>query len=153
MLHYIYSIRFYNSIACGAGMKETIQSLQEILKILAGKVTAILAFAVLVIVFLGLSGASIPPNYLPLVYIVVIGAMLTFVYEVRLAVISSHKTQVEDETPVEVLEEAQPSPASEQPSQSVDEPSPPPVTLEAAKRAYLEAVIADSRASAPGGIG
>ncbi|MBO9369334.1 MAG: hypothetical protein J7555_11405 [Chloroflexi bacterium] len=45
---------------------------------LAGKLTAILAFAVLLIALLALWGSRIPPDYKALVYIVAILAMVIF---------------------------------------------------------------------------
>ncbi|GAB4504580.1 MAG: hypothetical protein Fur0043_15740 [Anaerolineales bacterium] len=51
---------------------------------LAGKLTAILAFAVLVILLLALLGVHIPAEYRPLVYIVAILAMVIFALQVVL---------------------------------------------------------------------
>jgi hypothetical protein len=48
---------------------------------LAGKLTAILAFAVLIIGLLALWGSRIPAEYRPLVYIVAILAMLIFAWQ------------------------------------------------------------------------
>ena len=49
---------------------------------LAGKLTAILAFAILLVALLALIGNSIPEKYLPLVYIVAIGAMIIFTIQI-----------------------------------------------------------------------
>ena len=54
----------------------------KLLETLAGKLTAILAFAVLVVVVLALVGESIPEKFLPLVYIVAIGAMIIFTIQI-----------------------------------------------------------------------
>ena len=48
---------------------------------LAGKLTAILAFAILLIAILALLGARIEDRWLPLVYIVALAAMVIFAYE------------------------------------------------------------------------
>lgn len=58
--------------------KDYVQYFKDFFDTLAGKLTAILAFALLVIIALGWFGASIPADYKWLVYIVVILAMLIF---------------------------------------------------------------------------
>ena len=50
----------------------------KLLETLAGKLTAILAFAALIIVILALIGNRIPSDYRVLVYVIAIGAMLVF---------------------------------------------------------------------------
>ena len=54
----------------------------KLLETLAGKLTAILAFAALIIVILALIGNRIPSDYRVLVYVIAIGAMLVFTYQV-----------------------------------------------------------------------
>lgn len=54
----------------------------KFLETLAGKLTAILAFAIVLIVILAVLGARIEDRWLPLVYIVAIAAMGIFTYEV-----------------------------------------------------------------------
>jgi len=54
----------------------------KFLETLAGKLTAIPAFAVLVIVVLALVGQRIPAEYRVLVYVVAIGAMIIFIVEI-----------------------------------------------------------------------
>ena len=61
--------------------KEYLPTFKEFFNTLAGKLTAILAFALLVIIILSCFGAEIPPDYRLLVYIVVIGAMLVSTYQ------------------------------------------------------------------------
>ncbi len=56
----------------------------KFLETLAGKLTAILAFAVLLIAMLALWGSRIPAEYRPLVYIVAILAMVIFAWQVFL---------------------------------------------------------------------
>ncbi len=54
----------------------------KFLETLAGKLTAILAFAALIIVILALIGDRIPADYRALVYAVAIGAMLIFAFQI-----------------------------------------------------------------------
>jgi hypothetical protein len=126
----------------GAVMNQTIQYLKEFLNTLAGKVTAILAFALLVIVVLGLFGASILPVFHPLIYIAVIFAMLIFAFQVTLKEMSKRRAEKTSQPPVQLEE---PSEQSDQDESQKDQPTPSPVSLEEAKRSYLDAVIEDSR--------
>ena len=54
----------------------------KFLETLAGKLTAILAFAILLIVLIALIGACIEDRFLPLVYIAALGAMAIFTYQI-----------------------------------------------------------------------
>jgi formylglycine-generating enzyme required for sulfatase activity len=69
---------------------------------LAGKLTAILAFAVILVVVLAVLGTRIEDRWLPLVYIVAIAAMGIFTYEVFAQNRPSHKAG-EDEAKAETL--------------------------------------------------
>jgi formylglycine-generating enzyme required for sulfatase activity len=69
----------------------------KFLETLAGKLTAILAFAIILIVILAVLGASIEDRWLPLVYIVAIAAMGIFTYEVFAQNRPSPKTKEENE--------------------------------------------------------
>ena len=57
---------------------------------LAGKLTAILAFAILLVAILAILGTRIENRWLPLVYIVAIGAMLVFSYQIFLQIGRAH---------------------------------------------------------------
>ena len=54
----------------------------KFLETLAGKLTAILAFAVLIIVVIAQFGHRIPDEYRTLVYVVAIGAMIIFTVQI-----------------------------------------------------------------------
>ncbi|MEN4011345.1 MAG: SUMF1/EgtB/PvdO family nonheme iron enzyme [Bellilinea sp.] len=117
--------------------KDTFQYLKEFLNTLAGKLTAILAFALLVIIVLSAFGASIPQGYQALVYIVVIGAMLIFAFQAVMTVTSRRKELKKEPEPI-------PGATPEQGTQG-EKPLPVPLDPEKARRDYLVAVIADSR--------
>ncbi len=105
--------------------------LKEFFNTLAGKLTGFLAFALLLIVVLGLFGAGIPETYRPLVYGVVIFALVvSFV----LALYQMRAGAKAGETPVQ---SPSPSPATSS--------SHSPVSLSQARESYLRAVVADNR--------
>ena len=114
--------------------KDYIKYFKDFFETLAGKLTAILAFALLVIIALGWFGASIPPDYKWLVYIVVIGAMLIFAAQAIAKV--AEKRRAELSAPVAV----------QQPVQPLPQPTAPPVDSLTARERYLRAVMDDSRA-------
>lgn len=68
----------------------------KFLETLAGKLTAILSFAVVILVVLAVLGSRIEDRWLPLVYIVAIAAMGIFTYEV----VAQNKPSVKDENTV-----------------------------------------------------
>ena len=115
--------------------KEYIPTFKEFFNTLAGKLTAILAFALLVIIVLSWFGAGIPAEYLPLVYIVVIGAMLLSGYQ---AFLTANRTREKEAPPAITPRPPKPEPPEE--SQPVEV-----VTPEQALQFYLDAVIADNR--------
>ena len=115
--------------------KEYIPTFKEFFNTLAGKLTAILAFALLVIIVLSWFGAGIPAEYLPLVYIVVIGAMLLFGYQ---AFLTANRAREKEAPPAITPRPPMPEPPEE--SQPVEV-----VTPEQALQFYLDAVIADNR--------
>ncbi len=98
---------------------------------LAGKLTAILAFAVLLIALLALWGSRIPPDYEALVYIVAILAMVIFTVQV---VLYRRPAKKESQKPLPAPSGA---PANGVPAKVTD-------TLDARQK-YLQAVIADCR--------
>lgn len=118
-------------------LPDIVQYLKEFLNTLAGKLTAILAFALLVIIMLSWFGASIPGEYQALVYIVVIGAMLIFAWQASRTV-SARRVEIEKDP--EIQEGLEPDVPTEQARRITPAGDP-----ETARRAYLEAVIADSR--------
>jgi len=120
--------------------KEYIQYFKDMLNTLAGKLTAILAFAVLVIFVLGLLGASIPAEFHLLVYIAVIGAMLISAFLAVLQV-AEQRRQEEPARPAQRMEHTVPP----EPNREEPKPPAPECSPEVARSAYLESVIADSR--------
>jgi len=111
-------------------MKDWMKSLET----LAGKLTAILAFAALIIIVLALIGGRIPSDYRALVYIVAIGAMIIFA--VQIFARKRAKTpdpQVSNSSPAIIPE----------PAAKIETPK--PLSADARAR-YLNAVIADCRA-------
>ncbi len=119
--------------------KEYLEYFKDFFNTLAGKLTAILAFALLVILALGWFGASIPTEYRALVYVVVIGAMLIFLSQAVLAVNVRRKERTPEEHSTEAVAGK---------SKADELPVPPPsdtLSQGQAKQAYLAAVIADSR--------
>ena len=115
--------------------KEYLQYFKDFFNTLAGKLTAILAFSLLVIIALGGFGASIPGDYRLLVYIVVIGAMLIFAIQAFTKVAQMHRV-ADPEAPAPVFR-PEPSPAK---------PPVPQVDGLNARERYLRAVMEDSRA-------
>jgi hypothetical protein len=61
-------------------MKDIFKS--KFLETLAGKLTAILSFAVILVIVLAVPGSGIEDRWLPLIYIVAIAAMGIFTYQV-----------------------------------------------------------------------
>lgn len=108
----------------------------KLLETLAGKLTAILAFAVLIIIVLALIGNRIPTDYRVLVYVVAIGAMLVFTYQVFVR--SRVKGGEEKSLPVSA-----PALASEPVTRKAETKA---VNSSDVRSSYLNAVIADCRA-------
>lgn len=105
----------------------------KFLETLAGKLTAILAFAVILVLVLAALGERIEDRWLPLVYIVAITAMGIFTYEVFVQnkPLSKRKEMEEEKPKTEI-------PDLKTRKRAVD-------SLDARNR-YLNAVIADTRA-------
>ncbi|WKZ49272.1 MAG: SUMF1/EgtB/PvdO family nonheme iron enzyme [Anaerolineales bacterium] len=106
----------------------------KLLESLAGRLTAILAFAALIIIVLALIGNRIPSEYRALVYVLAIGAMLVFAYQVFVR--SRGKTEIQK--PVSDSSTVQPK---ERPTR--EKPNVDPLN---ARAKYLNSVIADTRA-------
>jgi formylglycine-generating enzyme required for sulfatase activity len=107
----------------------------KLLETLAGKLTAILAFAALIIIVLALAGNRIPDDYRVLVYVIAIGAMLVFTYQIFVR--SRAKPDVGESksaSSATVVESPQIKPKN-QTMNALD-----------AHAKYLNAVIADTRA-------
>jgi len=66
---------------------------------LARKLTPILAFVVLIIVVVATVGANIPPVYQTLIYIVVIGGMVIYAFQVVLNVRRKYGERVQPPGP------------------------------------------------------
>jgi len=120
--------------------KSFIPYFKDFFDTLAGKLTAILAFALLVIIALGWFGAAIPAEYKGLVYVVVILAMLIFAGQALSQVWAKHRDQAPQPVPNPV-----PNPAP------TDNPTPkspvkPPADSRLARERYLRAVVEDCRA-------
>ena len=120
--------------------KSFIPYFKDFFDTLAGKLTAILAFALLVIIALGWFGAAIPADYKGLIYVVVILAMLIFAGQALSQVWAKHRDQAPQPVPNSV-----PNPAA------VDDPTPlppvkPPADSRLARERYLRAVVEDCRA-------
>lgn len=107
----------------------------KLLETLAGKLTAILSFAALIIVILALIGNRIPSDYRVLVYVIAIGAMLVFAYQVFVR--SRAKGDAEESKPALV------APAVAPPLTKTEKKT---VNALDARSKYLNAVIADTRA-------
>lgn len=116
--------------------KDYIPYFKDFFNTLAGKLTAILAFALIVIIVLGWFGAFIPPDFINLVYIVVILAMLIFAVQAIAQVWAKHRSQAPKHEPISI---SAPEPAK-------PEPVTPPVDTLTARERYLRAVMDDSRA-------
>lgn len=104
----------------------------KFLETLAGKLTAILAFAALIIVILALIGNRIPADYRLLVYVVAIGAMVIFTVQIFM-----RKKHVDPNPVSGVAQPAETSPVAKQEKTSISVN---------ARTEYLNAVIADCRA-------
>jgi len=122
--------------------KEYIPTFKEFFNTLAGKLTAILAFALLVIVVLSWFGAGIPAEFRTLVYIVVIAAMFIFGYQAFLA---AQKTKPDGKIETGSSHLAPPKPPGESAPQKLPSPERPGTSLEQARGEYLDTVIADNR--------
>jgi len=119
--------------------KEYLQYFKDFFNTLAGKLTAILAFAVIILIALSWFGAGIPREYLPLAYIVVIGAML--IYLLQPFVAAAADKQKESQPALTGLSKTAP------PTELNKKEEPPKTSVHpnAARIAYLDAVIEDSR--------
>ena len=106
---------------------------------LAKKLTAILAFTVLIVIIIALLGDRIPAGYQVLIYIVVIGGMVIFTLQ---AVISAR---------AEYTQSSAEPPKAEQPVKQTEPPAPQEIHQtsvlpeNAARQAYLQAVVFDNR--------
>ncbi len=107
----------------------------KLLETLAGKLTAILAFAALIIVILALIGNRIPSDYRVLVYVIAIGAMLVFTYQIFVR--SRARADVEESKPALATSVIESPPIKKEK---------PTVNALDARSKYLNAVIADTRA-------
>ncbi len=110
-------------------MKNWMKSLET----LAGKLTAILAFAALIIIVLALIGERIPEEYRALVYVTAIGAMIIFTLQIFM------RYRVKSPKPQTLISKS----VSSNESQSKQEIS--KVASADAREIYLSAVIADCR--------
>jgi len=108
----------------------------KLLETLAGRLTAILAFAALIIIVLALVGDRIPKDYRALVYVLAIGAMAVFTYQVFVR--NRVKAEVEKS-----MTDSTPAPQNEPVTTKLEKQT---VNSLAARFSYLNAVIADSRA-------
>lgn len=116
-------------------MKDLFKS--KFLETLGGKLTAILSFAVILVVVLAVLGSRIEDRWLPLIYVVAIAAMGIFTYQIFAR--NRSKTNVAQQpVPSPTLSPSSESVTTKQKRQVVD-------SLNARSR-YLNAVIADSRA-------
>lgn len=105
---------------------------------LAGKLTAILAFAILLVAILALLGKYIEDRWLPLVYIVEIAAMIIFTYQIFVQnKPSSKEKDVEGSEVVKGDSESQRfgAPKDKQPTEK------PAISFLDARRMYLQEVI------------
>ncbi len=121
---------------------------KDFLNTLAGKLTAILAFAVLVLVLIAWFGSRIVPDFVWLIYIIVILAAVIYA---ALEIIKARQPP-EPKTPAaETPPNKKPAPENQPESVSPVSPAPPVYpspsapSPDAARRAYLDAVIQDSR--------
>ncbi len=105
--------------------------MMKFLETLAGKLTAILAFAVMIIVVLALWGNRIPVEYRPLVYIVAILAMVIFTIQIFM-----HKPAVKrgKQTKADTIPDLREPEKIRKATSDMD-----------ARQNYLQAVIADCR--------
>jgi formylglycine-generating enzyme required for sulfatase activity len=114
----------------------------KFLETLAGKLTAILSFAIILIVILAVLGASIEDRWLPLVYIVAIAAMGIFTYQV----FTQNKASLKDKK-----ETGEEKPRSESPESNKGDQKDEKrdgkmkASPHDARERYLNAVIADTR--------
>ncbi len=113
--------------------RKWLEYLKDMLNTLAGKLTALLAFALLVIFFIGTFGDFIPQNYIWLIYVVVILAMaMTFILAI-MEVCTKHRQQTAEEKP---------TPPAEKPStQTSHSDEPDPQAQKEKLNAYLNGLI------------
>jgi formylglycine-generating enzyme required for sulfatase activity len=116
------------------------EQLKDFLNTLAGKLTAILAFAVLAMLILGVLGNYIPPNFMPLIYIVVIGAMLIYARQSLRGKEkpASSESKEPKQKPDEMLGQEKPELPQQKPN--------PPMDVYSARECYLRGVIKDCSA-------
>ena len=112
---------------------------------LAKKLTAILAFTVLIVIIIALLGDRIPAGYQVLIYIVVIGGMLIFVLQTYLTARADYHQSTADpsraERPVEQSEAHTPQSEDTFPLPEL----PPELPKDGARQAFLQAVVFDNR--------
>ncbi|MBU2611712.1 MAG: NACHT domain-containing protein [Chloroflexi bacterium] len=110
----------------------------KFLETLAGKLTAILAFAALVIALLALVGNRIPADYRLLVYILAIGAMVIFTVQIL-------ARRAEPPTPPDEQDGRESEVSITQAIPSPEFPIVPATPIEKARADYLGALIDDFR--------
>ena len=110
---------------------------KEILPILGKKLTAPLAFAVLVILSLGLFGGGIPAAYQALIYFVVIAALILYAAPIVAKTLSKPQPEIHPPEP-EPKPEPKPLPAGKK-----EEETQPQKEAAAARESYLDALILD----------
>ena len=108
----------------------------KLLETLAGRLTAILAFAALIIIILALIGDGIPQDYRALVYVLAIGAMLVFTYQIFVRSRSNSFSEKPTSTSSTVLASGPITPKTKEAS----------ISSSNARADYLNAIIADTRA-------
>ena len=111
---------------------------------LAKKLTAILAFTVLIVIIIALLGDRIPAGYQVLVYIVVIGGMLIFTLQAVISARAEYKSSTVD-TPKLEPPEKQPEISPPQVEHLPPPENPAALSKDEATQAYLQAVVYDNR--------
>jgi formylglycine-generating enzyme required for sulfatase activity len=123
---------------------------KKFLDTLAAKLTAILAFAILVIFLISLLGDRIPATYKWLIYLAVLGAMVIFALQVILDSMAKVKEKPSTGKP-EAIEPEQNEPLMEDQQAMLEDlervktKEPDALSEEEAREAYLQAVLCDNR--------
>jgi len=121
---------------------------KEFLVELGRKLAPILAFVVLVILLVAWFGKGIPTVFQALIYIVVIGGMLIYAWQVARRMEDGGSLQQTDKMEIQSQDESQKTatPSGGQPVREVQLAAPvPAVSPEKARERYLEAILADCR--------
>jgi formylglycine-generating enzyme required for sulfatase activity len=119
---------------------------QDLLKELAKKLTAPLAFAALIVIVVALLGRNIPPAFKNLIYLVVVGAMLLYAGQAWLEI---SKREKEPQKALPAAPEPKPLPPKTDPTPKTPLPELPPTEKkpqpdpQLARQAYLESLIQD----------